>query len=324
MGGMENQSAHFDVAIVGSGLVGTCLALQLAPMPLSIALIDRQPAGADSTVLQEVITRPTLSCQDFSPRVSALSLATRQLMQQLGVWDELPAARVCDYSGMEVWDADGTGSIRFNAEELAQDALGSIVENHHLLAALGSRLAGESALTHFPGREIEALHQAADSGQAAQIQFTGGETLSARLVVGADGAQSPVRALAGFETREWDYHHSALVATVRTSLPHKKTAMQRFMTSGPLAFLPLQNDSPGLEEQFTGFHSYLGALLQYACMSDNLNSFTLSQTGESSLSREVSVQEHIQGVNLFSPLQVFRREHVYRAAVLIPRADFHA
>jgi len=141
---------------------------------------------------------------------------------------------------MHVWDAEGTGSVTFNATDLHVPALGHIVENRQTLAALNQ--VTESA------RSIERLQTAVqsfdnpDEGGWVPVTLANGNILTTRLLVGADGALSNVRQMAGMSTREWDYGHHAIVATVRTEQSVAQTAWQRFRPEGPLAFLPLHSD----------------------------------------------------------------------------------
>lgn len=126
---------------------------------------------------------------------------------------------------MTVWDADGTGRIHFDAAELHADTLGTIVENRSIVRALFTELA-DSNVTVMDGVRVQGW------SAGAGIQLDDGRTLSAKLVVGADGAQSRLRQWSGLATREWDYDQQAIVCTVRTRQPHQYTAWQRFSPTG--------------------------------------------------------------------------------------------
>ena len=230
------QPKEFDVVIAGAGMVGASLACLLAESSLSIALVDRKPLvqGKDSD-------SPKLHSDKFDPRVSAISQASQQLFRQLGVWEDMSAARVCNYSAMQVWDAEGTGSIDFSAEQINQPELGSIVENSIIIAALHKRVAQLENVFSITPFSIESFEQVEDEdGLIVKLNADDGQAIRAPLIIAADGANSKLRALANFECREWDYEQHALVTTVRTQLPHNNTALQRFMETGPLAFLPLR------------------------------------------------------------------------------------
>ena len=137
---------------------------------------------------------------------------------------------------MTVWDAEGTGRIDFDAQEVAAPSLGSIVENRVIVAALAQRVA------QLPRVELRAPARLADlaiDDVAAELTLDDGRRLRSALVVAADGALSPTRERLRLRTREWDYHHRAIVTTAAFERPHEHTAWQRFLPTGPLALLPL-------------------------------------------------------------------------------------
>ena len=233
----NTQPKEFDVVIAGAGMVGASLACLLAESSLSIALVDRKRLvqGKDSD-------SPKLHSDKFDPRVSAISQASQQLFRQLGVWEDMNAVRVCNYNAMQVWDAEGTGSIDFSAEQINQPELGSIVENSIIIAALHKRVAQLENVFSITPFSIESFEQVErEDGLIVKLNADDGQAIRAPLIIAADGANSKLRALANFECREWDYEQHALVTTVRTQLPHNNTALQRFMETGPLAFLPLRS-----------------------------------------------------------------------------------
>lgn len=137
---------------------------------------------------------------------------------------------------MRVWDAEGTGSIHFSAAALGVESLGTIVENSVVLAGLYERLRGQENLTVVAPFTSAALESA---GDGTKLVGDCGRRLQASLLVGADGGNSAVRRLAGMSSRERDYEQEAVVTTVVTERPHEFTAWQRFLETGPLAFLPL-------------------------------------------------------------------------------------
>ncbi len=228
----------FDVIIVGGGLVGASVALALADTGLRIAVLDAQalPAPAASYVAPE----------RFDPRVSAITPASRRFLESLGAWSGVQQRRSCAYTDMHVWEADGTGSIHFAAQDIHCASLGHIVENSVLLAALHECLHAVPDISLLAPVSLEALQRLPvpaplDADQSrTQLELADGRLLCARVLVAADGGASRVRELAGFELSEWDYEHQAIVTTVRTRLPHRHTATQRFMDEGVLAFLPLK------------------------------------------------------------------------------------
>lgn len=226
----------FDVVIVGGGMVGAAFAAALAPTRLSILVLDAEsPAVADASA-------PT-SVDSVEPRVSALTCATQTLLVNVGAWQHLPPARRCAYERMEVWDADGTGAVHFSAAETGTEALGWIVENRQVAAALHQACVEKQNIEWRAPVRVQSFTR---DGSRWRIATADGAAISARLLVGADGAQSQVREQLEFRTRHHDYKHRALVATVQTEWQHDACARQRFMDSGPLAFLPLAGASEKL------------------------------------------------------------------------------
>ncbi|SDN45020.1 2-octaprenyl-3-methyl-6-methoxy-1,4-benzoquinol hydroxylase [Pseudomonas jinjuensis] len=216
---------HADLVIVGAGMVGSALALALEGSGLEILLVDGSPLGV----------RPFDSAAAFEPRVSALSEASRRILQRLHAWDGILARRSEPYREMQVWDGSGTGQIHFSAASVHAEVLGHIVENRVVQDALLERL-HQSTIGLVPGARLEQLRH---SGDDWLLTLADGREIRAPLVIAADGANSAVRRLAGCATREWDYMHHAIVTSVRCARPHLATAWQRFTDDGPLAFLPL-------------------------------------------------------------------------------------
>ena len=230
-------ATDFDVVIVGAGMVGASLACALAEAGLRLAVLDSQPVDNPITSSSAFDDLP------FDARVSAITPASQEFFKSLHVWDAITARRYSPYTDMHVWEADGTGSIHFSAADIHADVLGHIIENSVILAALHEKLQQQENVTLLAPVTLQELQSAmtVESGTPGRIGLllADGRQLSTRLLVAADGANSRVRELAGFQTREWDYEHHAIVTTVRTELPHKQTAIQRFMDEGVLAFLPL-------------------------------------------------------------------------------------
>jgi len=248
-----DQCLSVDIAIVGAGMVGAALAASLRNTGFSIALID----GQSSASLQRSVSQRN-SVDDFEARVSALTLASQQLLDDVGAWQYLSTEQVMHYQKMHVWDQLGTAKIDFNAAELYQDALGAIVENQSVVSSLHKSLVGQANVSNFFGRKLETIallepccnEQSNDeqSNDEHILSLDDGQTIRCKLLVAADGANSRIRSWANMPTREWDYQHHAIVATVKTANKHAKTCWQRFSETGPIAFLPLQDSQDS--EQF--------------------------------------------------------------------------
>jgi len=229
-----SETKTFDIIVAGGGMIGSALALGLSRQGWRVALIE----GSDhETLVQE--PDPATTVADFEPRVSAISVASQQLLEQLGVWSGVTAGRHCPYQTMTVWDGDGTGRIQFEAAELQARALGTIVENRSIVRAL-FRALEQSPVELIEGARITGCRRVSDD---FVVELEDGRSLSAGLVVGCDGAHSRLRQWVCLPTREWDYDQQAIVCTVQTTQSHRFTAWQRFSMTGPLAFLPLLSES---------------------------------------------------------------------------------
>ncbi|RAT13272.1 FAD-dependent monooxygenase, partial [Lonsdalea quercina] len=216
----------FDVVITGGGMVGLALACGLQGCGLRIAVLEKQPVNA-----------PDFQ-QDQAPRVSAINAASEQLLRKLGVWETIAAQRISPYNKMSVWDRDSFGSISFNGEETGFSHLGHIIENDVIQQSLWRHAERARDVTLIAPA---ALKQVAWGENEAFITLEDGSMLTARLVVGADGAHSWLRQHADIPLTFWDYGHHALVANIRTQRPHDSVARQVFHGDGMLAFLPLSD-----------------------------------------------------------------------------------
>jgi 2-octaprenylphenol hydroxylase len=220
----------FHIVIVGGGMVGACAAALAAADPhlgeLRIAVLEAHP--------------PTSAPQgDADLRVSAVSRASQRILGSVGAWSLVPSQFLSPYEQMIVWDADGkpggAGAIHFSASATSEPNLGHIVENRQLLWALYDSPPFRQRITLL---RAELADMTLERDRAV-VSLGDGRTLSAALVVGSDGAASLSRKLAGIETAGWNYDQRAFVTHVRTERPHARTAWQRFLADGPIAFLPL-------------------------------------------------------------------------------------
>ncbi len=224
-------SPDFDILIVGGGMVGAGVA----------ALIGVEPALASARValLEERPPEFPPADDDIDVRVSALSRASERILDAVGAWPLIEAKHRSAYTNMRVWDAQsspwGGAALHFDASSTSEPNLGHIVENRRVQWALLDCPAFRRQTTVLR-TQLSALEFAPDRVTAV---LNDGRRLSAQVVIGADGAQSASRQFAGLDVTGWSYDQHAFVTHVRTALPHQRTAWQRFLNTGPIAFLPL-------------------------------------------------------------------------------------
>ncbi|MGC7589036.1 FAD-dependent monooxygenase [Bisgaard Taxon 46] len=211
----------FDLAIIGGGMVGLALAASLQESRLRIAVIEGFP--------------PKTPIEQVTNRVSALNLASQNLLTELAVWDEILALRATAYDKMSVWEKDSFANIQFDTQGLGLSHLGHIVENHLIQHCLWHKVSTQKNV-----EIITALPQSlAVTEDNAILSLNNGQMLSAKLIVGADGANSWVRKQADIPLIFRDYGHHALVCNVESVEPHEQCARQIFSKDSILAFLPL-------------------------------------------------------------------------------------
>ncbi|WP_019026779.1 UbiH/UbiF/VisC/COQ6 family ubiquinone biosynthesis hydroxylase [Colwellia piezophila] len=230
----------FDVLIVGAGMVGLTLALALRKSSqLKIALVDT----AAVTELDESI----------DVRVSAINVASKNIFENLAVWPTIANNRAQDYQHMHVWDKAGLGKLDFSAQDSTslppEDNLGWIIENKVIRHALWQQAQLDEGIHFFTDHKLASISHGdsevfATFEQQSSTQHSSISTptppIIAKLIVGADGANSWVRQQMNMAMIFKDYDHHAIVATVECPQGHKNTAWQVFLPTGPLAFLPLK------------------------------------------------------------------------------------
>jgi len=217
----RSRGGRADVAVVGGGVVGAACALALAQQDLHVVLIEAQEAAPWSA------DAPDLRVYAFAPDNAAL-------LDTIGAWPAIREARAHPYTRMRVWDAASDDELRFDADDFAVTQLGWIVENALLQDRLWASLRRSGVTLRCPAR-VEAFEQD-ESGVA--LTLDDGLRVEANIAIAADGGASKLRELAGIAVKRHDYGQSGVVAFVATEHPHENTAWQRFLPTGPLAFLP--------------------------------------------------------------------------------------
>lgn len=231
---MSDSSKEFDIVIVGGGIVGSTLACALGS--------DNNIGGRKIALLEANTKLPAFSGDSFDPRVVALSAESRKILDNIDIWPRVINQRACPYYQMHVWDAEGTGEMHFDCDDLHEDSLGHIVENSVLLKSLREKIAQLSAIEFYGDLAVESVRLNAGANDLTKVTLTGGTELTTRLLIAADGSNSTLRTLLNMPVREWDYNQEAIITTVKTENSHDFTAWQRFTHKGPLAFLPLTNN----------------------------------------------------------------------------------
>ncbi|MFV5213591.1 UbiH/UbiF family hydroxylase [Azonexus caeni] len=211
---------HFDLIIVGGGLAGASLALALRDSALRVALVEAQPPR-----------RP----DGWDARIYAVSPANVAFLDAIGAWRHLDRQRIAPIAAMKVF-GDAGGALEFSAYETGVADLGCILESSLVACELWEGLKRQSNLALFIGQKPAALEF---RDEVAVLRLADGETLSAALLVGADGRDSWVREAAGLPAHNRHYGEKGVVANFATDRPHRNIAWQWFGDDGVLAYLPL-------------------------------------------------------------------------------------
>ncbi|MGF1836622.1 2-octaprenyl-3-methyl-6-methoxy-1,4-benzoquinol hydroxylase [Photobacterium sanguinicancri] len=214
---------QFDVVIAGGGMVGAATAVGMAQYGLRVVVLDgQQPQEFEAS-------------QPMDLRVSAISPNSVGLLSRLGAWNAIQAMRVCPFKRLETWDHPECRT-RFSADEMQLDRLGFIVENRLIQLGLWQQFSDYPNLTLLcPSKMINS--QKVSSGVV--VTLDDGRQLQAKLLVGADGANSQVRQQSGIGITAWDYRQHCMLINIETALPQQDITWQWFTPKGPRSFLPL-------------------------------------------------------------------------------------
>lgn len=225
---MKNQAG--EVAVIGGGMVGGALALGLAQHGFTVTVIERAaPPAFDPTSSPDV-------------RISAISAASVSLLRGLGVWDAVLGMRAHPYRRLETWEWQNA-HVAFDASELKLPHLGYMVENNVLQRALWQALEAHPQVTLRVPASVKSMRR---DGDRQVLALDDGDTLTVKLVVGADGANSQVRQMAGIGIHAWHYQQACMLISVECENAPGDSTWQQFTPSGPRAFLPLFDNRASL------------------------------------------------------------------------------
>ncbi|MCW8107966.1 FAD-dependent monooxygenase [Alteromonas ponticola] len=220
-----------DFCIMGSGMVGATLALGLVSQGHSVVLIE-----PDMPVAFSPDQPPDL-------RVSALSVASVDLLKALGAWHFIEQTRVRAYQQLSVWEAENA-RIDFTADLLSLPELGYFVENRLLQLGCLQALEGKENFEIVSSKQVSAIDLS--SKQGVKIQLEHDQKIEAHWLIGADGARSQVRHAAQIGNSGWQYEQQALGVIVKMHTPQTTTTWQQFTPHGPRAYLPMYDDFAAL------------------------------------------------------------------------------
>ncbi|MCL7943092.1 FAD-dependent monooxygenase [Marinobacter sp. ATCH36] len=298
----------FDVVIVGAGMVGAALAAGLGRSGFRVGLVDQ--GGAPSFD----------AAQPPDIRVSALSAGSERYLTELGAWQEILAMRATPYTRLAVWDETDhplssllphkIAEVVFDAHNLSASHLGHIVENQVTQLALWNCASAQSTVTQFTGHAVTSLTNNEDK---ATVTLNDGTELTGELVVGADGANSGIRSMAGIGVTRDQYQQQAMVISVRYQGPVQDITWQGFYPSGPRAFLPLY--SAGNNESWASLVWY-DSPEQLARLKSLDNSVLMAEI-QNAFPSDLPLLTHIDAKASFPIARQHARHYVNNRVVLV-------
>ncbi len=225
---MSTSSQHYDVVIVGGGLVGMSLAVALADTPLSILLLEQNQVAP-------------VHANHLDLRTTGLTRSSERVFADAGVWPAL-LKHATPIERLEISELGAFGCARIDGRRHGISPIGYMLPNHALISELSEQVAhGENITVQSPAtlQSMQSQHREVQ----LQVEQDGRvQTYTTALLVGVDGANSKVRELLHFSVRQKDYGQSAVITNVLPQLPHNNTAYERFTEVGPLAVLPIQKN----------------------------------------------------------------------------------
>lgn len=224
------MAENYDIIIVGAGLVGMSMALALAK------------AGVKKIAIVEKTSISTQFEEKFDGRVSAVSLGSKNILDNIGAWEFMSnnAEPILD---IRVTDGNTPFFLHYDHNEVGSEPFGYIVENRHIRYALYQALSQENNIKLIGGFSILSLENNNDN---VSVTNHSGEIIKASLLIAADGRSSQIRELSGIKAISCNYRQTAIVCTIEHSLPHNGLAQERFFPAGPFAVLPMNGNKSSL------------------------------------------------------------------------------
>ena len=216
----------YDILIVGGGLAGNCLALALKDSGLRLAIIEAN-------------TREQLQNSPAGDRALALSAGTIKLLQALNIWDGI-TSKAAAIKNIHISDRGHFGKARLSAKKQGVEALGYVISARDIEGHV-AKLVEQAGIKQICPARVVGLMSGLDAVNVSLKQDDESINLTAKLLVGADGGQSSVRKLLDISQQVTEYGQTALVTTIKSSVPHNNVAFERFTKSGPLAMLPIND-----------------------------------------------------------------------------------
>lgn len=217
-----------DIIIVGAGMVGLATAAELARNGYQVTLIENSELDKDFSFAMEM-------------RVSAINHLSQRLLQKIGAWQQIPENRLSVYRKMDVWEKQHPHHLQFNATDIAKADLGHIIENRVITTAIHLAIKKSDFGKNIHIFENSSWENFTIDKDSVKLELQNGTHVNGKLLIAADGARSGIRNRLNIPVTQKSYQQKALVALIQSEKPHARTAWQRFLETGPLAFLPMQD-----------------------------------------------------------------------------------
>jgi len=207
---------NFDILVIGSGVVGSALAIKVSKLGFKVAIVDSKESPPNSF------------------RHLSINQKSKSFLEEIGIWENIKKSAF-PYERIKVWDQEGTGFIDFNAKEAQLPNLGYIVREGEIQKNLIQKFS-ENKVESFWGEAVQRVNFSSNE----IFCETDKQTHIAKMIIGCDGMNSKIRELSEINYRSWSYNQTAVVANFKTSF-NESCIKQTFTSVGPLALLPIND-----------------------------------------------------------------------------------